>query len=295
MKKAFIILAHQLPEQLNIFTEQILSDPESEVFIHINKLCENIIPQIKVDDRIHICKNNVEIYWGDDGILRAILNSYKEVLQSPKEFEYVFVCTGQDLLVKTDIDNYLALYPNKVIIEEQQADGDFYHRYIRGRLLYKWPVLYRRKYDFRYHPLRIMRALHYRLTLMGWPIMRKKIEYDTSHMVFYKDWFWCAVPIDIVKYINDFIECNPKYMTIYKDAYIPEEGFITTLLKNGGLGDRLVSLSTTYIKPMRNNHPPILKIDDIDAIECSGCLFARKFDMRVDSIVIEYFRSKFKN
>lgn len=293
MKKAFVILAHQLPEQLNIFTNQILSDKESHAFIHINKLCEDIIPKINSGERVHISKNNVAIHWGSDEILTAILNLLRDVLTSNIVFDCVFICTGQDLLVRTDIDAYLSKYPNKVIIQELKAERDFYDRYVRGRLLYKWPEIYRRKYDFRYHPFKILRALHYRITLKGWPIMKKKVKYDTTGMTFYKDWFWCALPIDIVNYIISFVDNNPEYMSMYEGAFIPEEGFITTLLKNHNLGDRIVNMSTTFIKPMVKDHPPILTIEDVEKIEESGCLFARKFDIRIDKEIVEYFRNKF--
>lgn len=293
MKKAFIILAHQLPEQLNVFTEQILSDPESEVFIHVNKLCESIIPKINLNERIHISRKNIAIHWGSDEILQAELIMMREVLDCKKQFDYTIICTGQDLLINNDIDSFLQRNNGKVIIEICKKEGDFYDRYVKARLLYKWPEIYRRKYDFRYHPFRIMRAIRYRYTLTGkWPFSKKKVDYDVSNMTFYKDWFWSAIPMDIVAFIINFLDQNPTYWSIYKNGYIPEEGFVTTLLKNNGMGDRILDMTMTYIKPMINNHPPIFTISDIPELEKSGCSIARKFDMRVDSNVIEYFKKK---
>lgn len=293
MKKAFIILAHQLPVQLNLFTRQILAEGDNEVFIHVNKLCESIIPSITKNDRIHISQNNIDIHWGSDEILKAILIMLKEVLSYEKNFDYVLVCTGQDLLINENLDDILNTCGNKVIIEQCKAEGDFYDRYVKGRLLYKWPTLYRRKYDFRYHPIRIMRALRYRYTLTGkWPFSKKNINWDVSKMTFYKDWFWCALPIDIVQYITSFIHDNPNYWSIYKDGYIPEEGFVTTLLMNNGLGHRILDRQLTFIKPMINNHPPVFVEGDIKELEESGCPLARKFDLGVDSNVITYFVNK---
>ncbi len=45
MKKAVIVLVHQLPEQVNIFLEQLLVDKETDIYVHVNKLYENIIPK----------------------------------------------------------------------------------------------------------------------------------------------------------------------------------------------------------------------------------------------------------
>lgn len=293
MKKAFIILAHQLPEQLNVFTEQILCDSESEAFIHVNKLCENIIPKINLNERVHISKNNIAIHWGSDEVLQALLIMMKEVLDYNKTFDYVIICTGQDLLINNGLDDFLKTNYGKVIIEVCKAEGDFYNRYVRARLLYKWPEIYRRKYDFRYHPFRLMRAIRYRYTLTGkWPFSKKKVDYDVSNMTFFKDWYWSAIPIDVVSFIINFMSNNPTYWSIYKNGYLPEEGFITTLLMNNGMSDRLLDKTMTYIKPMRNNHPPIFTVSDIDELEICGCSIARKFDMRVDGKVIEYYKDK---
>lgn len=297
MKKAFIILAHQLPQQLNIFIEQILNDPESEIFIHVNKLCESIIPEINASsERVHISKNNIAIHWGSDEILKAMLVMYREIINIETEYDYVLLCSAQDLMISSGLDSYLRRNYGKVIIEQCKGNGDFFDRYVRGRLLYKWPKLYRRKYDFRYHPVKIMRAIRYRYTLTGWwPFSKKKIDYDITGMKFYKDWQWSAMPIDIVKFIIDYMDKHPTYWSIYKDGYLPEECFITTLLHNNGLSDRILDTTFTYIKPMQNSHPPILTMSDINELEKSGKFFARKFDVRVDKDVIDYFRKKILN
>ena len=290
MKKAFIILAHQLPQQLNIFINQLLLDPEAYVFLHINKLCDTL-----KSERVLISDKNIEIHWGSDEILKALLIMMNEVLSYSVICEYVTICTGQDLMIKPGYDKYLRENKGKVIIEQLNAEEGFYDKYIRARLLYKWPKAYRRKYDFKYHPIRILRAIRYRYTLTGrWPFSRKKLNYDTSKIVFFKDWYWCAMPRDIVQFIIDFMKHNPDYWSIYDKAYIPEEGFVTTLLRNNGMGDRILNTTLVYIKPMRNNHPPVFKVEDIQELDNCNCYFARKFDSGIDAEVIEYYVNKIK-
>ena len=65
MKKAVIILAHNLPEQLDILIDQILFDDDFDVFLHINKKYDiEILKKIKRRDRLFIAKNNIEICGG---------------------------------------------------------------------------------------------------------------------------------------------------------------------------------------------------------------------------------------
>lgn len=301
MRKAFIILAHQMPEQLNILLRQLLHDPENEIFIHVNKLSEDIIPGIMRDGRVHISPNNIKIHWGSDEILQATLNMFREVTDYPAAFEYVMVISGQDLLVRQGLDEFLTEHNGRVFIDARTSSetrsADFFDRYTRARVLYKWPEIYRRRYDFRLHPVRLLRTVRFRMFFRGVPFGRKKTDYPTDGMRFTKDYYWCALPRRVVEYILRFIGENPGYLSIYKDAFQPEEGFIATLILNSDYPDEEVFVngecrSLTYTNTIENNHAPVLKTEDIKAIEASGRFFARKFDQRVDAKVIEYFRDK---
>ena len=301
MKKAIIVLAHQKPAQLNMLLRQLLVDPQIDVFIHVNKLNENIIPDILQNERVKVSKNNIPIHWGSDEILAATLNMYREVLKSGAPYEYILVISGQDMLVRNGLDEFLTEHKGKIFIDMcNKPTPESIHSFdmcVRARALYTWPEIYRRRIDFRYNPVRIMRAIRYRSFLKGIPFCKKKIDYDVSKMTFYKDFYWNALPVETVEYILDFIDKNPTYMSIYHEAYQPEEGFISTLIINSGYqGDPELlqgkGKSLTFTKDMENNHAPLLGMDDVEMIESSGCFFARKFDVDYDSTVINHFMEK---
>lgn len=293
MKKAFIILAHQMPEQLNLFLEQLLQDKDTDIFIHVNALCKDIISSIMVSDRIFISEKNIPIHWGSDEILKAVLIMYQEVIDRNEPYGYVIVCTGQDLLIREDLDSYLTQYDGRIFIESKRADQGF----ARAKLFHKWPDIYRRKYDFKLHPIRIARSLRFR-ALMRFPYFYKKPVFSNgTNIIFYYDMFWHVFPFKVVQYINEYLYSHNEFMEIYTNAIIPEENFFTTLLMNSPYSSQISfvdgkSDSLTYIKGCKNNHPPILTKQDIPLIENSGYFFARKFDMRVDKEVIDYFHNK---
>lgn len=60
---AFLIMAHNNPKQLNLFLGQILKYEYAEVFIHIDAKSVSIIPDILVDERIHILKEHIYGNW----------------------------------------------------------------------------------------------------------------------------------------------------------------------------------------------------------------------------------------
>lgn len=54
LKIAFLIMAHNNVELLNDFIQQILRYDKADIFVHVDKKAENMIPQIKKAGRIHI-------------------------------------------------------------------------------------------------------------------------------------------------------------------------------------------------------------------------------------------------
>ena len=65
MKKAYILALHQLPEQANKLIKQIVSDGESDVYIHIDKkVTDNIKDKIIVNEHISFIDNPISINWG---------------------------------------------------------------------------------------------------------------------------------------------------------------------------------------------------------------------------------------
>lgn len=298
MKKAFILLVHHKPNQVNIFLRQLLKDKDSDIYLHVNKLYESIIPDLIKDERIILSKNRVAIHWGSDEILTATLNMYREILQSGIKYEYVLICSGQDLLVKEGLDEYLVRNIGKVFID-LCTDGskesiNEYDRYVRAKTLYKWPQFYRRRIDFKYNPIRVLRSLRLRAFAKGFPLRKKKIRYEIGKMTFYKDFYWSALPIETVEYVVNYVDENPGYLEIYKGSMQPEEGFISTILMNNGFENKLisgkdVSKSLTFTLPIANHHAPVISMKDISDIEKSGCFFARKFDIDIDKEVVEYY------
>ena len=299
MKKAIIIMAHQKPEQINIFLKQLLFDKETYIFIHVNKLCESIIPSILRHERIIISKNNIVVHWGSDNFLKAELIMLREVLSYPIPFEYILINSGQELLVKKGLDEFLTKNKGKCFVDrdifEHTAAND---RRARAFLLYHWPEICRRQYDSKWNPFRILRRAHIEICKTGTCLFRKKIHYDFKDITFYKSFFWCALPRSIVEFLIHFAETEHEFMKIYNNALVAEEYFVATIvMMNPDLRWTMQynsgnSYSLVYTKPHVNSHSPLLGKQDIEELENSGAFFARKFDIDYDKEVIEYFYNK---
>lgn len=294
MRIAAIVFVYQLPEQCNCLIQQLLHEGDTDVFVHVDKNHEELKKNIIRHERVFVIDNNLRIHWGSDELLTVELMLMKKIVQSSKQYDYVLVLTGTELMVRKGFSDYLSQIDRKVLIERVGEDPLYIDRYERARLVYKWPKVYRRLYNNRYHPFRILRSIHFRMLLKGFPLPKKKINYDLKSVQFYKDWFWCALPIEAVRYIVRFSETETEFMKLYKDSMIPEEGFVTTLLMQSPYRE-LVSYANgstenlTFVKTFTNDHPPVLTMDDIADIEASGKYFARKFDVRIDAKVVDYY------
>ena len=296
MKHAIIVFVHQLPEQLNLFLEQILTDTSMDIYIHINKKYDSLRKDIIKNDRIVISKNNIEVDWAGSKLLQAVLNMLREVRATGKEYGQILIATGQDMLIRKGIDEFLTENCKEVFLEAYEEDNKR-----RAFLLHKWPKCYRRRIDFKLHPTKIMRRLRLELFQLGLPYAKKKVEYDVSKVVFYRNWFWGAIPVDVVDYILEFLDKNPTFWDIYQDSLAADEGFVVTVLMMSPYKDRIHykengrSESLTHITSRSNGHPLIITKADIEALDKSPLFFSRKFDIRVDREVVDYYHDKICN
>ncbi len=293
MKKAVVIFAHNLPEQLNLFTRQLISDGATDVFIHISKKNEEIKKSVITNEHVFITDRNITTTWGSDELLKAILIMIDEVLTAPVKYEYILICSGQDLLVRKGLDAFLETNNGRVYIDGKEDD-----RRRRAFLLYKWPSKYRQLINH-YNFTRILRRLRLFLFMHGWPFGKKKTIFDVSNMTFFQSYFWCALPRDVAEFIHEKAK-DRNFMSIYEGGLTAEEGFLLTVLMNSQYSNRVEIIdekttSLTFVKPFRNNHPPIIDIEDIKEIEESGVFFARKFSVNEHKDVVEYYTKMFED
>ena len=295
MKKAVICLAHNLPNQLNLFIKQLVHDGSTDVYIHVNKDYKQIENDINVCEHVFLIKNSVSISWGNDKILEAIMLSFEEICKK-NTYEYVLITTGQDLLIREGLDEYLSSCGDRVFIDMSLNDLKRANQTARARLLHKWPKMYLKRLDFKFNPIKILRKIRIGLAKKGLCLFRKKVYKRAKNSAFFYSTFWAAMPISVANYLLKEYQ-KEEVKKIYTDAMCPEEHFFATLIMNSSFKDKIIfvdgkSNSLTFAKAMINNHPPILTMEDIPMLESTECFFARKFNINQDKNVVYYFVNK---
>lgn len=298
MSKVILCFVHKNPKQINLFIEQLLCDSkdETDIFLHIDKNHDEIRAEIFTNDHVFFIRENVAITWGNDSMIDALLASFSEITNYYKNYEYFLICTGQDLLVKSGIDDYLESNKGKLFLDFFPEDS-----FRRKMLTHRFPAFMCKYLGRRTNPLRILRSMYVRLIRKG-VIPERRVRYNISGITFYKSFNWCAIPYDAFLYIVNFLSENPGFIDLYHGTYLPEDGFLGTILLNSPYKDSVVKnndgtgVSLTFWSSIKDQHMVTLTAEHRNEIDASICFFARKFDTEIDSKIVEtYYKSIVKS
>ncbi len=312
MKIAYLILAHQYPEQL-IRLIQSRNTENTSFFIHINQRTDQqtynkFVKGLSHLPNVHFIKRHV-IYMFDFGHTQASLQGIKEVIESKVDFDWLILSTGQDYSIKPNhyIENFFRENAGKIFLDYMDnlvvTDGLWLNRgadninYWHVRL---WTLrfVFPGTLDLNSHNRYCnSQKLWYQMLSFMWnrivpsfPIKRKFPEGFTP---FRGSAYWCF-PKDCVEYIDKFLKENKGFINYFKYVDGPDEMFFQTLLLNSPLKDRVVNDNLFFIDWENPNPscPRVFEKDDFERLVNSPKLFARKFDATRDSEILDLLDQK---
>jgi hypothetical protein len=287
LKKAYLLMIHKNPDQVNCLLKQLLTDEYTDIYIHINKLNRNIENQLLKHKNINVLKECVEVYWGDVGITNAMLLLLNAVVNSGKQYDFVSFKTGQDLIINGGIDTFLLHNKNKIFMDVRHIPKNDI-RY--AHIAIKWPNFTKRLYDG-LQPERIIRLTLLKLYKIGINFIPNPYKLPNDYKLYWgRTWF--TIPFEVVNYIVDFVKENPWYYKIFQNGLVSDELFFQTIIMNSAYSNNVVNDNLTCVNKFKNNHPIIFTENDIEYLENSNKFFARKFDISVNEKSVMYFMEK---
>ncbi|SME32087.1 Core-2/I-Branching enzyme [Bacillus mobilis] len=291
---AYILQVHKNPDQVNGFIDQIISEEQADVFVHIDKKTHNeLCRKILNNPNVEVLDENIDVKWGDISQVDATILLLKKVLDKQKSYDFVCLRSGQDLLVKNGFRDFLLNNKNKIFmtathIERSNSDVAFQN--------ISWPKVARKQYNV-FHPFRVFRRIIMRLYGWGFNIFPNPYKLPEEFSLYHGS-SWFCIPLNIARYIIDFLERNEWYYDAFKNALCPDEWFFQTIIMNSEYKSQVVNNNLIYLRwgqTFKNrNHPITFTLEDINSIESSDQYFARKFDQNFDNSVIEYFINRIK-
>ncbi len=291
---AYMIIAHN---QFELLEKLILAldDKRNDIFVHIDAKVKDFdfkrFSELTEYSRVIFTDERVSVHWGDYSQVKTeyVLFSTAVTHENPeKPYDYFHLISGVDFPIKSNdyIHNFF----------EENKGKEFVHFFDKELLP---AYLNRVKY---YHFFLKKRNLFTKALTHSIVLIQKICGVNrlkNTDIEIQKGCNWVSVTGGFAHYI---VEEFPKYEKFLKHSFCGDEIFIQTLLINSPFKDNL------YIKEFNNDHimcmrlidwergnPYIFRSEDLKLIKNSPCIFARKFDLNVDSEIIDniiYLRSK---
>lgn len=287
-KHAYLIMAYN---QFYILEKllQLVDDERNDIFIHIDKKVKNF--DFNYFKKL-VKKSNVfftdryDIRWADISQTMGIITLLEESKKKGK-YRYYHLLSGSDLPLKNQNEIHDFFYNNdKEYIHfcstENRINNMYkynvywlFTRYLRGNIKSK-----------------ILRALNKISRCLQEKLLNiNRCKNDKLDIKIGANWF------SITDKLVDYILSNKDWILYrYKNTMCSDESFIQTLVYNSSIFKNRLSRQgeedDNYLACMRyvdwtRGKPYVWQIDDFDELMESSYLFARKFDITKDKVIID--------
>lgn len=281
---AYLILAHHKPDQVAGLIDSLDGDNTS-FYIHFDaKSTIKDLSQSRFDGRknVRILPSGLDVNWGGYNMVAATLELMRAAISQKRG--YLILLSGQDLPIRSNDqirhfykDNYGKQYIDYSPLPSSSwaLNGGL------DRISYYWFVdQVGKDASFKLYECQV-RAGFKR------PFFSGLVPYGGSQ--------WWSLTMDCAGYILDFVRANKVFDDFMRYCLIPDELYFQNILLNSPFCSSVVDDNLRYIDWQSGPESPrILRSDDFPKMMVSECLFARKFDMTVDSEIYSLIRNETK-
>lgn len=287
VRMAYLLVAHTAPQQVNALIRQLSNYGDCEIYIHVDKKNASMADELFRSSRVHVyCEYDVR--WGSFEIVKAAFFLMEKALGSGKEYTHFYFGSGQDLLVKKGLYEYLERYPEKTFIRINREITDKDRESARYRVM--WPHKLMRREDW--NVCRIIRILIQLLCRCGLVLFPNKRQL-TSAMRFYEGRTWFIAPGEVIGYIVRFIAEHEDYVRFWEHSLASDLMFFQTIIMNSKYRDSVADelMYVNFGKTFGTmNHPLDITIEDDRKIERGDFYCARKFNIEEKDVFDYYLR-----
>jgi hypothetical protein len=292
MKLAYIVLGHKNPSQI-IRLIRRLQAPDVVFVIHIDRGVRssvfNAVHDAFAGSPDHVFAERVSVTWGSYGIAHGIMKGIEALCNSDFDYDIAILLSGQDYPLKPneEIKAWLEGHQGEEIleclpfpIEDWGPDGGFdrveRHHFFLFDHRFTYPP---------YHPTFIKSLLGRILSLF----LPQKREIPLGYAGYGGSTWWCLTR-DAVVYTHDFLksEQGKELLQFFKTTRNTAEILYQTILANSPFRERISVEYPWFIEWKDGSSSPTILTDEwFDRLAASNKLFARKFNIEVDSRVLD--------
>lgn len=285
---AYLILAHQYPEQLVRLIDRLRS-PRADIFVHIDNKTEISPFWRTIGSSVHLTTKRVPVYWGDYSQVAAILLLIESALAAPQTYDYLVLLSGVDFPLRSaaEIEDFFLKnkgleFINFVAMPSEAASKPL------SRLT-----------DYKSRPGAIGKLIgraRNLLVKLGLIPRARDFRWYLGDAAPYGGSTWWALTREACEHVLKFATTNPRFMKFFENTSSPDEMIFQTILANSRFrpnmrrnltyadwskgGPNPATISDHHVELFRAN--PILKADG--AYGEGELLFCRKV---VDPVISE--------
>lgn len=305
MKPCYLIMSHKDPEQIYrlVYTIKKLS-PNSHILLsHDSTNCSLDVSTFKKLSGVDVQFATAE--RADFSLINKYFWAINYLFSNNIDFDWLITLSAQDyptqplselefLLSTTEYDGFLEFF--KVFSPESAwsiKDGSQRYLYKYKKLLSSIPKPIRTI-------LKVLKVFNYsqpffRLDFsygLRLGIKQKSIFNDNFNC--YGGSFFSILSMKCVKYLNDFYQNNRQIVEYYKYVLVSDESFLQTVLVNSNQFNLHNECKHYYdFSDTSYGHPAILTEKDHHAMIQKKYYFARKFDIKLDSNILDILDQEF--
>jgi len=271
-KHAYCIMAHGNWKQLQLLLD-IIDDRRNDIYLHVDAKSIGDYTSwggVSVSDSHLELIKSMDVRWSDISQADVEVTLFRSVLQSGNTYSRIHLISGADLPIKSQ-DDIHDFFKDK---QEEFINISTPKQYIRRIKYYHFFVRNRRKYLF----AELMRKI---LIFVQVPFINRlkncplKFAYGAN---------WCSLT---QRAVQEIVDKWKLYRPIFTHSTSCDELYKQMILLSAGNFEFAKEGCLRYVDFSEHKPSPrTLTVDDFDSIMSSHCLFARKFDERVDSEII---------
>ncbi len=275
MKVAHLVMAHKNPEQLLRLVER-LCHPQCDIYIHLDK-------KIAIDDfrplerlsRVTLLTTRTDCHWGGYSLLAGMLNALEAVVAS-SGYSHINLLSAQD---------YPLVSPGYWINFLHGHQGVSFISYA-GKDDQAWNAAAKARY-MRYHFVDLKLPGKYFFQNLVNKVMPGR-TFPLPRFFGGNKGTWWTLSGDCAAYLVETYRTDRALMRFLKYTWAPDEFAIPSMIMNSPFAVKTINDNYRYIDWSEGNvHPKILGVADFEKMVESKMFFARKFDMDVDSKVLD--------
>jgi len=277
MRIAHLIMTYKNPLQVERLVRR-LDHPNFDIYIHLDKKID--IKDFKFlggYNRVNFIKNRSICNWGGFSFVKAITNSVREILSNSEDYEYVNLMSAQDYPIKDNdyIYNYYERYKGTSFISyEKSNDSDWWKHAVTRYELYHFTDI---SIKGRYFVQGILNRL---MPKRKFPISCELYGSAISS--------WWTISSECAHYIVEYLDNNQELMKFMKYTWAADEFLYATIIMNSSFKGKTINNNLRHIEWEKGKpNPRIFNINDLNTLKESNHLFARKFDISVDSKILD--------